>query len=219
MINKKIYRVILLSNGEYKSTLYRFKKKISAFKKFKKLKDSNDVIFPKKYINSHKIKPVNFEICVSKITEETDFKKRDENGVFIEPRLIGDWTILAYSDYDIEEEFWILGYNGRKDRPNINTILKMLFKDNELNILKRIMVLHNKVIIDTDDTFDMILCKCPEDAVRLNMVLYKLAHKKRVKNLVFMGKDKKIMISEIYELIQENTGWTMSKIRRKTTRP
>ena len=44
-----LYRVILLSNGEYKKTLYRSKTKETVYNNFNKLKNENNVLFPKRF--------------------------------------------------------------------------------------------------------------------------------------------------------------------------
>ena len=84
------YRVILTSNGEYKKTLHICKTRETAFKNFYKIKDENKVYFPKKFINSHGIRPVKYEICITKPTEENDVfrTRRDDYGkLYTEPPL------------------------------------------------------------------------------------------------------------------------------------
>ena len=101
-----VYRVVLLSNGEYKKTLYRSMKKETCFKRYHELIEKNQSVkFPKKYINTGKIKPVTFKICVTKPTEFDDVFRtvRDNFGRTYTEKPLGDWTILASEDYQIEE--------------------------------------------------------------------------------------------------------------------
>ena len=55
------YRVILVRNGEYVSTLHRCRTKETAFINFHKIKENNKIIYPKKFISTNGIKPVKYE--------------------------------------------------------------------------------------------------------------------------------------------------------------
>jgi hypothetical protein len=217
-----VYRVVLISNGEYKKTLHRCKTKETAFKRYHKLREENSkVMFPKRFINSNTIKPVKYQICVTKVTEEGDTFRvlRDEYGkVYIEKPL-GDWTILAGDDYEIEETFLIYGYEG-DDRPTIKEVVKRLMQNAfAKKKVKQILVVHNKLVVYDEDQFEMVLCKNTEDAQRLHHTLAKIARKQKVKSLMFIGTATPGTISLMYEYIMEKTGWTYAKVRRKTTRP
>ena len=64
-----------------------------------------------------------------------------------------------------------------------------------------------------------MICKCKKDAQRLHHELDKAVKKSKIKGLVFMGTASKVMIGRMYDIIQENTGWDILKIRRTSTRP
>lgn len=216
------YRVVLLSNGEYKKTLYRCKTRESAFIKFHKLKKANNVYFPKKYLNTKKIKPVKFQICVTKPTEDTDTFRllRDDYGKVYVEKPLGDWTILHSDSYEVEEKFWIFGHDSKKNRPTIKEIVKKLMVNAySAKLVKQVIVVNNKLVIYNETDFDLVLCKNTEDAQRLHHTLYKIAKKYRYKHLMFMGTASKYMISVMYDLIVQKTGWTYQKVRRMTTRP
>lgn len=216
------YRVVLLSNGEYKKTLYKCKTRETAFIKFHKFKNENNVFYPKRFINTKKIKPVKFEICVTKPTEDTDTFRllRDKYGkVFIEKPL-GDWTILHSDQYEVEEQFWIYGHDSKKNRPTIKEIVKKLMVNAySTKLVKQVIVVYNKLVIYNETDFDLILCKNTEDAQRLHHTLSKICKKYRYKHLMFMGTASKHMISVMYDLIVSKTGWSYPKVRRMTTRP
>lgn len=217
-----LYRVILIVNGKYKSTLYRGNTRECAFIRFHKLRSENKVFFPKRYINRHKIKKVKYEICVSKITEEGDVFRtlRDDYGRTYHEGQLGDWTILDSAEYLIEEKFWLFGKNPRNDRVTITEIIRRLFLNISLkDTVKQIIVLTNKLIIYDDNQFDMVLCKNMKDAQRLHHVLAKMAIDKEIKNLIFMGTAHKSMVDSLYKLIKKKTKWKMLKIKRTTTRP
>lgn len=217
------YRVILTANGEYRKTLHKSKLKETSFMKYHSLIDQNKGIkFPKEFINTNKIKPVIYKICVIKPTESTDVFRilRDDFGKTYTEKPIGDWTILASEKYQIEETFWIYGRDPKSNRPTIEDVIKKLVSGAyKAKMVKQIIVVHNKLLIYNEDQFDMVICKCLKDAQRLHHTLQKTAKKLKIKSLMFMGTATPATISRMYDLIKSHTGWPIIKIRRTTTRP
>lgn len=218
-----MYRVILICNGEYRKTFKRSKTIETAYHHFHKLKNENQVYYPKKFINCGTIKPAKYEICVSKVTEEGDTFRllRDEFGKTYTEKPLGDWTILCSEEYLIEETFWMYDTDPKKikDRPTIKGILKVLVDGAyKKNMVKNIIILRNKLVIYNEDLFDMVVCKNDEDCKRLHHTLARLARKQKLKNLLFMGVASKTISSSIYKMIMEVTGWPYHKVKRTTTR-
>ena len=215
------YRIVLLSNGKYKKTLYRCKTKQNAFLKFHKMKDENNVFYPKRFLNTNGIKKVKYEICVTKPTEDTDTFRilRDDYGKLYTEEPLGDWTILISDDYNIEETFYIYGYEG-DERPTIKEVVKrLMIGAHAKKMVKQVLVVHNKLIIYNEDQFDMVLCKNLEDAQRLHHTLAKIVEKQKIKSLLFMGTATPANVGRMYDIIHEETGWPYTKIRRTSTRP
>jgi hypothetical protein len=217
-----LYRVVLLVNGVYKKTLSRCSKRKNAFVRFYQLKSENNVIFPRKFINEKEIKPVKYEICVTKPTEEGDTFRmlRDDYGKLYQEKPLGDWTILHSDEYFIEERFWVYGHDKKHDRLTMMEIAKKVMtnaytKEN----VKQAIVVYNKLVIYNENSFDMIICKCIDDAQRLHHALAKYAKSKKITTILFMGTAVHSSITRMYDLIQENTGWNRKKIKRQTTRP
>lgn len=213
------FRVVLLLNGEYKKTLYKCKNRDTAFINYNNIKNNNNVYFPKKFINYKGIKPVKYEICITKITEDGDTFRtlRDDLGKLYTEQPLGDWTIIISEPFEMEESFWITGI-GRFDRVNIREILKRLMVNAySKNYIKQIIVVHNKLIIYNEEQFDVILCKNIQDAQRLHHTLAKISRKQKIKSLLFMGTATKATISKYYDLIHDELGWSYTKIRRTTT--
>jgi hypothetical protein len=217
-----VFRVILTANGKYKKTLHRSKTRETAYINFHSLKEDNKVMFSKKYINSNGLKPVKYEICVTKPTEEGDTFRilRDGYGKLYTEEPLGDWTILASAPYDIEETFWIYGLENKTDRPTIREVVKrLMIGAHGKKMVKQIIVVYNKLIIYNEDQFDMVVCKKLEDAQRLHHTLAKIAKKQKIKSLLFMGTASPANIGRMYDLILEKTNWKIEKIRRTSTRP
>lgn len=218
-----MYRVVLTKNGEYKKTLYRSRTREASFVRFRKLKEENkSVIFPKRNINYNKIMPVSYKIHVIKDTEEGDKFRllRDRYGKTYQEKPMGDWTILDDTDYDIEETFWLYGRNPKNDRVTIHDLIKpLLVGAYKQKLTKQIIVVHNKLVIYSEEQFDMVICKCIDDAQRLHHTLNKIAKKNKAKNVLFMGTATEASICRMYDIIKEHTGWPIQKIWRTTTRP
>lgn len=215
------YRIVLLSNGKYKKTLYKCKTIENVYLKFHKMKEDNNVLYPKKFLNTNGIKRVKYEICITKPTEEKDSFRllRDEYGKLYTEKPLGDWTILTSDEYNIEETFYIYGYIG-DERPTIREIVKrLMIGAHSKRMVKQIIVVHNKLIIYNEDQFDMIICKNLEDAQRLHHTLAKIAKKQKIKSLLFMGTATPANVGRMYDIIHEETEWPYTKIRRTSTRP
>lgn len=216
------YRVILVSNGTYRKTFHRCKTRETAFINYHKLKEANNVLYPKRLINTNGIKPVKFQICITKITEEGDTFRtlRDDYGKLYTEKPLGDWTILESDEYQIEETFWLYGFDSKTKRPTIKEIIKKLMVGAySKRLVKQILVVHNKLVIYNEDQFDMVICKNLADAQRLHHTLAKIAKKQKIKSLLFMGTASQAMISKMYDLIHAKTKWPYTKIWRRTTRP
>ena len=123
-----LYRVILTKNGQYKMTMHRCKKRSTSFINFNNIKNENEVLFKREFINYNGIKPVEYKIYVVKDLEDTDTPRmiRDRFGRLVEEKPFGDWMILADADYDFEESFWVHGFNPSTERKNIYEIIQIL---------------------------------------------------------------------------------------------
>lgn len=216
------YRVILVNNGVYKKTLHRCRTRETAFINYHRIKDENKVLYPRKFVNTDGIKPVKYQICITKPSEDTDTYRilRDDYGKLYTEQPIGDWTILESDDFAIEETFYIYGLNPKLERPNITEIVKRLVAGAYAKkMVKQVIVVYNKLVIYNEEQFDMVICKNLEDAQRLHHTLGKIAKKQKIKSLLFMGTAQPAQIGRMYDLIHEKTKWPYTKIRRTSTRP
>lgn len=218
-----MYRVILTRNSEYKKTLHRSKKETTSFVNFNKIKMENNVFFRKEFINYNGIIPATYKIYVVKDYVEGDETRLVRNRVgklVYEKPLFGIWTILHDSTYEIEESFWVHGYNNQTDRKSIIDIIQLLMIGmGDKKKTKQVVVVNNKLLIHEEDQFEMVICKCKKDAQRLHHELAKAAKDNKIKNLFFMGTANKKMCGDYYDIIHEHTGWSYTKIWRTTTRP
>jgi hypothetical protein len=220
--NRFWYRVILRVNGEYKETLYRCHTRKFAFINFHKFKEENKkVIFNKTHINiSNKIVPVKYELCITKLTQEGDTFRviSDEYGKTYVEAPLGNWTILESVEWMEEESFLVFGEFKDKRADIMEIVDRVLINSHDRKNTKQICVVQNKLLIHNENQFDLVVCKCKEDAQRLHHAIAKIVEKHKLKSLLFMGvyKDRKNVFST-YRLIMEKFNWNYKKIRRTKT--
>ena len=218
------YKVIITKNGEYTRTLHKCKSRDTSFLNFNLITKANESIyFPRQFINSHGIKPVEYQIYIVKDIEEGDEYRtlRDKMGrVYKEKPLFGKWTVLSSAEYNVEETFWLYGYSPVNERKSIIDIIKVLMVGSyKQNYNKQVIVVHNKLVFHNEEEFNMVICKNKLDAQRLHHALAKACKTNQLKNLLFMGTAGPASVSMMYDIILDNTDWSIEKIRRTSTRP
>lgn len=221
------YRIILTKNGYHKKLFKKRKSKRDIFQEYHELLEENEreVYFPKKYINYNGIIPVQYYLYIVKDKEEGDRNPyiRDEFGrLNEEPPLFDKYTILDKRPYNIEETFWVYGYDKNYERKDIKDIIRLIMEGlkQDEKIIRSVIVVHNKLLIYDQDRFNMVICKCQNDAQRLHHELKEAAFEAGFqKRVIFFGTASKKVRSDMFEIIQEETGWPLSKIHRTTTRP
>lgn len=205
------HRVVMTVNDKYRKTLSRCKSLKEGYKAFRKhIKVGEKVIFPKKYVNNKKVEKVEYKIYLVKDKEnETPNNK-----------LFEDWDIVEENPYNLEEDFYIYGNkNIRFNRPKIGVIIKALLKGiDEPHMIKQVIVVHNKLVIYNESYFYMVICKNLEDAQRLHHTLYTIINEREITNVIFSGTASPATVQYMYDMIHDETGWSMKKIRRYNSR-
>ena len=149
------YRVILTRNGKYKKTIHKCMTEKTSFINFNRIKAENNVLFKKKFINYNGIIPVEYRIYLVKDFEKSDKPRliRNKLGKLVyEKPIFGIWSILHDSSYEVEETFWVYGYDKRNDRKTIVDIIKLLMVGmNDPKKTKQVVVVNNKLLIHVRD--------------------------------------------------------------------
>jgi len=215
-----LYRIIITHNGKKKKILHKSNDLKHMENKYFTLKDKNKILYPKQTNAYKKIKSVKYEIVLMKKyeKEDTPFIDRDTLGRTIE---IEDknkqWSILYKDEYFYEETFTIFNHSKRLSTREI--IKNIVMKKQPTSPIKQINYIHNKLLIHQDDNFDIVLCKCPEDAKRLYSLIEKFCEGNKVKNIIFTGAIGDLNKTQTYKMIVEKTGWSKNKTYRTVTRP
>jgi hypothetical protein len=214
---RKLTEVCYASNME--DALFKFNKILEENKK--------DVRFPIKVSSRDHIQiPTKYELLLMKrnfdeSTNETFLK--NEIGQFTPNKPNTDkWLIFQKSDFLFEETFWVYGFNPKVQRKTFDYILNKILLINTYKTkipLKRVMVFKNKLIIESDDDFDIVICKNVDDCIRLYNELEFEVTNLKLKCVYFSGFTGEAIKKRLVEKIKEKTGWDNKKIGRASTRP
>lgn len=228
------YQIIITSQNKIMICVFKTMYKKSALSAFSKILTENkkSVRFPIRHSSrDHKLIPSKYEILLMKTKSDNDPNGpllRNEFGKLV-PHISNSNKMIIYKkeEYLFEETFWIYGLNPKSQRKDFNYIFNdMIFKYLEArNLLKvkfpvlNIFIYRNKLIIENDNDFDIVICKCENDAARLYTELKCESTNHKIKSIFFSGFAKGQLNARIEEKILNKTGWTLEKVRRKSTRP
>ena len=196
------------------------------FVKNRLLKENENVVFPKKYINNGRNNKDIYEykseyLILKKIRnpeiEDNVTKLRNEYGTFVEHKTTSDkWAIYDKFERLEEEKFWVYGYSPKTDRKTFMWIFENLVSNVEDIVI--VYLFNNKVILKYSEDFNFVVCKNIEDAIRFYNLLEEKS--KKIKNIVFTGFTNGRMRrgKDTIEMIRHKTGWSLAKIFRTNTR-
>lgn len=232
--NKSFYRIIITSQNKILVCVYKTLYKKSALLAFNKILSENKkkVKFPIRYSSrDHKLIPSKYELLLMKTKTNEDDEApllRNEFGKLV-PHVSNSNKMVIYQkeEYLFEETFWIYGMNPKSQRKDFDYILNDIIVDDlKVNGLlkarypvKTILIYKNKLIIEDDDDFEMVICKCENDAARLYTEIKNEISKLKIKCIFFAGFTKGNATTRMETKILDKTGWVITKIRRSSTRP
>lgn len=223
---KKIYHIITSSRGKQINDIYQTSSELNVNKKFGDLLKANeDVVFPVKYNNCHKIIPSDYEYIIIKCKEEGDndvTRLRNEDGKFVNLSTTdGDWVVYDRGPMLVEETFWVYGYHPKFQRKTFDWIFnEFIAKKDDKRELKNVVVFQNKLIVDTNGRLEMVLCKNKEDAVRMYNMIDSWCKEKKIKFVTFGGDVFHTHLRKRwYEKLEKWTSWPWRKLSRNSLRP
>ena len=225
---KRPYSIILTSNGKQKKSLRSFRTEEEAYMYLSNTISENKVMFPVKFLNSKGIIEAKYELYIIKRIDNDDIKDtaylRNDYGELVEYTTNSEnWQIIHKEKWEVEETFWVNGYDPVFQRKDFNWIIdNLIMNDIGFYTFKNVLVYKNKLIIDTNGDLEIIFCKNVSDAFRLYTEIENLSIKKKMKYIMFSGDistfSRGTIISWIDKLC-EATGFNRRKITRKSLRP
>ena len=226
---KNKYQIILTRNNKQVEFIGFFRTEKNANIKFKKLIDeSNNVKFPVRYINrGRSIQEAKYELVLIKFKEENDTDTtllKNEYGEYVEHITNNsNWIVYDKASYYKEETFWVYGFHPLIQRKDFNYIFDNLIKPSasKKSTFLNVMVYRNKLLLESTNKLDLIICKNQSDAIRLYNTIQKECENHKLKYILFNGDWNSTKEKREYsvEQIKKLTNWNDLKIKRYTTRP
>lgn len=215
---KGTFFIYLTRAGKRIQFVNRFHYKNSAKEYFYKvLNENNNIVkFRKTYTKTkNRIQPLKVELLlVQKIYDDSSKVTllRDNDGKFIENSIkdTDNFKIILKSDWFIEEEFQVYGFDKVQDRKNFDFIFNNLVL-HEADNYTRIMLYKNKLICHYDNDLNIVICKRTKQGLELYNMIEEEVKKRKIKHVLFMGKQKGINRDWIIEEMMKKTGWTLRK--------
>ena len=228
---KRPYHIITTNNGVQIKDIYSAVNIDMALAKLRafQIQFNKNIQFPVKYTSNKNEKTFTecdyrLMLIKKKIDNDTDKGKiRNEYGQFIDCVTSSDeWVFIEELPYQVEETFWVYGYNPKTDRKTYQFIVDEFINYNKKDkyFFKEIVIYRNKLLIDSISGLEIIICKNHQDSVRLYNSLQEYSKNKKYKNILFAGDIHKNSYSyeKWYNKIHELTHWNRRKINKNTTR-
>lgn len=218
------YKIVACKNGIQFKYIDKFTTLEKAYEKINELL-SEEIIIPQIHQHKKNLKDVKFEYLL--LTHKTDEipMLRNEYGKVVEQITTSEkWEIYDKFTFQIEETFWVWGYNNKTERKTFKWIYDNILVGsiNSPYDIRRIILYKNKIVFLHDDDFiDLIICKTMEDSIRFYNKLEEFVKKDKIKQIFFLGSyshrsDKRKILEE--QLIKL-TGWTKKKLQLSTSIP
>ena len=221
------FKIVTVLNGKQNGYIGQYHTYSDAFDKIEVLlNEDKKIVFPRKFLNNGNISLSKDEYLVlekNRYGDKTDGLVRNEFGKFIEQKIKNStkWVIRDKFVRQVEETFWVYGYDPKTDRKTYTWIYDNLILgkiENGFDII-RILVYKNKLVIKYDDKpMTMVMCKNQSDSIRMYNMISESVRKNRNKQITCIGSYNSISHSrrEIEKSIMELTGWNKMKIQRST---
>ena len=222
------YKIISCKNGKQDGFIGVYLTIDKAYEKLKELTETNtDIVFPSLITHSeygNSLSDSKYEyLLLERKFDDTIPKLRNEFGKLVEQRSNSEnWNIIDKRKYQVEETFWVWGFNNKTERKTFPWIYENILIGGLSNSydIKRVLLYKNKVIIkNDDDTMDLIFCKTKSDAFRFYQLLEEKVKQAKNRQIFFVGSydvisDKR---RKLEEELMEMTGWTKKKIQMPST--
>ena len=220
------YKVVSCHNGRQDEYIGAYVKVEEAYEEVERLLEgSKKVVFPARIQIGETIGPYRNEYLILEKNRTGDKEApllRNEFGKLVRQETNSDkWIILDKFEYDVEETFWVYGYDPTRGRKTFDWIyLNIIMEGIQTSYdIKRVMLYKNKIVVKDDaGNLDIVFCKTQSDAIRFyNMLAERVKKIKQVMmlgNYSIRGDKRKALEAEL----MERTGWTKRKIQMVTSK-
>jgi hypothetical protein len=206
------YIIVLFKNKKKKKIIKGYATEKNALSKYNELVRDNNVRFKVLFENSERC---DYEIGL--LTKTDDYQiplfKTDEvgrnNNVFIEGE--SDYTIKRIEDYSIEEMIFDWRLNRRI---SFDEFISLYCPKKQVKVISK---LHNKIVIQNDEVFNLFSLKNEEDSERFLQTLESFFYSSNRNDSIFVRDESTINRKWMYDVLEKN-GFDRKKLyRQKTT--
>ena len=206
------YIIVLFKNKKKKKIIKGYATEKNALFKYNELVRDNNVRFKVLFENSERC---DYEIGL--LTKTDDYQiplfKTDEvgrnNNVFIEGE--SDYTIKRIEDYSIEEMIFDWRLNRRI---SFDEFISLYCPKKQVKVISK---LHNKIVIQNDEVFNLFSLKNEEDSERFLQTLESFFYSSNRNDSIFVRDESTINRKWMYAVLEKN-GFDRKKLyRQKTT--
>lgn len=205
------YIVVLFKNKKRKKIFKSFVRKSIAEKFFNRLIDeSNKVLFNIETENSEK---VNYELGLLSSIDDTQIQlfSQDELGRNIRIEVLdSNYKIIKINNYNIPEK--IQDWNLNK-RISFDEFIKKYFSTKDL---KNVFTIHNKLIIQQEETFSLFSLKNSNESKRLLQTLQQYFVSEKRADAIFVSDLNTIQRKYLYDMLVKH-GFDKNKLYRQST--
>jgi hypothetical protein len=227
-LNVYDYKVVSCHNGKQDGYYGAFVKMEDAYETVEQLlEESKGVIFPARVQITDRIINSRDEYLILEKNRYGDKEApllRNEYGKLVRQETNSDtWIVLDKFPYEVEETFWVYGYDPVRGRKTFEWIYYniLLYGIETAYDIKRVMLYKNKVIIKDDaGNLDIVFCKTVSDGIRFYNMLSEWSAKRKLKQIMFLGNYSEIgdKRRKLEAELMEKTGWTIRKIQMSTSK-
>jgi len=207
--NRNKYKIVLFRNGERNKVFFSSNSKKSILKKYSQLIEEKKPKFITEYISRKKVM---FELGVVTLLEtEKEVYSKDELGRVKKVEL-GDseYNILKMVPYWKEE---LIYDHTTKSKIKFNSLLNDYLSDSKF---KQIFTLHNKLIIQNEDVFNVFSLKTVQDCLRLLTVIELNFIDNGRFDCLLVSDNSTVQRKQLYDLL-ENYGFSRKFLRKQYT--
>jgi hypothetical protein len=223
------YKVVSCHNGKQNGYVGVYVSPEEAYEAIERLMaGQKDIIFPARIQITDTIHDSRNEYLVLERNRYGDKEApllRNSYGKLVRQKTNSDtWIIMDKIRYDVEETFWVYGYDPSRGRKTFEWIYNNIIIGNiETSYdIKRVILYKNKIIIKDDvGGLDIIFCKTPSEGIRFYNLLSEWVLKNKMKKHIFLlgdyskiGDKRRALEKELIE----KTGWTIRKIQMSTSK-
>lgn len=206
------YIIVLFKNKKKKKIIKGYATEKNAISKYNQLIKNNNIPFEVAFENSERC---NYELALLTKVEgyQIPLFKTDEvgrnNNVFIEDE--SDYTIKVIDDYKIEELVFDCQLNRRI---TFDYFITLYCPENNVKVISK---LHNKIVVQNDEVFNLFSLKNEEDSERFLQTLESYFYNLNRNDSIFVRDESTINRKWMYNILEKN-GFDRKKLyRQKTT--